>query len=314
VGIYEDYLDNWVKRSFSYLVNKVVATDIIFATCGGELSSIKLGFLLKEKVGCKLVINLHDPIDYTNLNGLILDKKPHVSRDKYESRYLSSADLIFTSESSYKDVILKKYPSLKGKIYNNYFGYISKNTVNKKIKSTNILRIAYTGSMGDLQKPEILFYGYQQLENKNNVEIYFIGDYKSYKPFNNIKDSNVFFIDNMPREIFINFMNDNIDVGFMSLTSDYLGFCVPSKLYEYLNLEIPIISALPDGDASSIISNNGYGISCHYDYITGIARGIKYFMNHANYKNIKDKIIKDKDKWNIQELMKPMYLTIKKNI
>ncbi len=47
VGIYEDYLDNWVKRSFSYLGNKGVATDIIFANCVGELSSFKLGFLLK---------------------------------------------------------------------------------------------------------------------------------------------------------------------------------------------------------------------------------------------------------------------------
>jgi len=55
-------------------------------------------------------------------------------------------------------------------------------------------------------------------------------------------------------------MNVSIDVGSVSLFNDYLGACVASKIYEYINLEIPIISALPLDDGKDIINAIGYCI------------------------------------------------------
>ena len=63
----------------------------------------------------------------------------------------------------------------------------------------------------------------------------------------------------MPHNEFLKFMIENIDIGFVSLANDYLGACVPSKIYEYINLGLPIIGALPNGDGLDIINKNNYG-------------------------------------------------------
>lgn len=71
-GICDDYLQYWAKESIRYLIDYVTKDDLIFATSGGELGSIMLGLMLKEKVGSKVVANLHDPIGFTWIMVLFL--------------------------------------------------------------------------------------------------------------------------------------------------------------------------------------------------------------------------------------------------
>jgi len=70
IGIYEDYLDKWVNEAFAFLKEKVSRNDIIFASSGGELANIKLGSLLKKEIGCRLILNFHDPIVFTKVHNL----------------------------------------------------------------------------------------------------------------------------------------------------------------------------------------------------------------------------------------------------
>lgn len=315
-GIYEDYLDNWIKNAFLYLQDKINKEDIIFATSGGELGPIKLGSLLKHKIDCKFVIDFHDPIDYTLVNNRIIDNKFHVSREKQEEKYLSNADLIITSSKINQNSLISKYPNLKERIKNNYFGYVKKLNVNKfNKKSSNKLRIAYAGNMGILQKPEILYETYRKIEDKDNIEIYFIGDVSSNKKLKKIKDKNVKFIKFLPHNEFLEFMCENIDLGFVSLCDDYLGSCVPSKIYEYINLEIPIIGALPLGDGMDIININNYGKAYKYNDVKNIANAIKSFKKSNYLINFKINIENDKDKWHIEEKIKELnnYLLELKN-
>jgi glycosyltransferase involved in cell wall biosynthesis len=300
VGFYEDYFDKWIKVTFQYLKDKINKDDIIFATSGGELGMIKLGSLLKKEIGCKFVANYHDPLDYSFVHGIKLDSKFHISREKQEHKYLSNSNLIITSSQINKESLQNKYPNLKDKIKNNYFGYIKKLEIKTKEKKDSKLRIAYVGNMGTLQQPEILYEVYKNLDEKENIEIYFIGNISSNKILQNIKDvkdKNTIFIDLLSHDEFLEFMSKNIDVGFVSLVNDYLGACVPSKVYEYINLELPIIGALPDGDGKDIINENKYGTACRYNDIDGLSDTIKKFANKTNLENIKLNIQKDKDKW-----------------
>ena len=57
VGWYEDYLDPWVKSTLPYLKKLINEEDILFCSSGGELGTIKLGSLIKQEIGCKLVVN-----------------------------------------------------------------------------------------------------------------------------------------------------------------------------------------------------------------------------------------------------------------
>lgn len=306
VGIYEDYLDKWVENAFNHLKYIVTEEDIVFSTCGGELSMIKLGSLLKQKVHCKSVVNFRDPLNYAYMNGLKHDNRFHVNREKAQKKYLASADAIVTSSKYYADVLKNRFIHLEDRIYNNYFGYIKQVNASKYIKKVSSkLRIACSGSMlSNVQKPELLYEAFKMLSDKNNVEIYFIGNTDMNKSLRKIKSKNIKFIEFLPHNDFLEFMCENIDVGFVSLAKDYYGACVPSKLYEYINLELPIIAALPYGDAYDIINNEGYGISVNYNNISGLAKAIEILQDDKVLSRFKDNIIWSKEKWAMHEKIK----------
>ncbi len=212
IGYYEDYLDPWVRVALNYLKGKVKKNDIVFTTSGSELGTIKLGSLLKANVACKFIVNFRDPLSYSIVGGVKFENRLHVSREKQEVKYIENADLVITSSCKYRDELKVKYPDLKEKIYNNYFGYINKTDFLKyNKKESSKLKIAYVGTMTSLQKPEILYEVYNRLnpEVKNKVQICYIGDVKGYKALQNIKDA--IFIDSLEHKEFIKFMLENID-------------------------------------------------------------------------------------------------------
>jgi len=299
VGIYEDYLDKWVSAAYKYLLNKVQKSDIVFATSGGELACFKLGSLLKEKLGCKFVVNFQDPLDYGTVNGVKIDNRFHVSRDQQEKKYLRNVDLIITSSQVNEDSLKNKYPYLAGRIVNSYFGYIKKVDLIQK-QTASKLRIAYGGVFGTLQSPEILA---KALEGMDGVEAHFIGNYTYHKPIHRFLNK-FNFMQFLPRDEFLKFMMQNIDVGFVSLTSDYLGACVPSKLYEYINLALPILGALPAGDAVDIINQNGYGVACKYNDLDSLRHAIQQLRDKETLCKFQENILEDRDSWSMEERIK----------
>ena len=300
VGIYEDYLDKWIDEAFKYLKDKIKKEDIVFVTSGGELGMIKLGSLLQKEIGCKFVINYHDPLNYGYMNGLRRDKKFHIGREKAHEKYMVNADLILTSSQYYADILAQHFTYLSDKIVNNYFGYIQKLEIEKyQKKSSTKINIAYVGTMGETQSPELLYQSWKVLED-DEVEIYFIGDVSNYKPLQCIAEKGVHFIDFMPHDKFLEFMCEHIDIGFVSLANDYFGVCVPSKIYEYINLGLPMIGALPQGDGMDIINDQGYGLASHYDDIELLAQNIQKMKNKRYLSEIKKKILDERDAWSME--------------
>jgi len=308
IGFYEDYLDKWVNRAYLYLKDKILEHDIVFSSSGGDLASVKLGSIIQKEVGCKFVINFRDPIVYTLVNGLKVDKKPHVSREKTEKKYISNADLIITSSKSFQVALQSKYPFLKEKIVNNYFGYMQEVVLKKKKKSDK-LRIAYSGSMRSVQKPEILHEAAKLLNRSEDIELYFIGDASAYKPVGDL--NGVTHISCMPHDEFLQFMLEHIDVGFVSLASDYLGVCVPSKIYEYINLGLPILGALPKGDASELINDRGYGKSVYFDDVHALSLAIEKFLEEDFLESCQNKILQEREEWSMKHRLLEVDLLLK---
>ncbi|EIW16025.1 MULTISPECIES: hypothetical protein [Pelosinus] len=302
-GIYEDYLDPWVKQAYDYLKGHLSNDDIIFATCGGELGNIKLGSLLKRIINCKFIVNFRDPLNHSLVNNMKTHGNFYVSREENEKKYLSNADMIVTSNQSHLKSLKTKYPELSSKLTNNYFGYMEKANLLPR-QANNELKIAYSGTFTATQRPEILAQAIEALKRDNlKLQAYFIGQYQQYPPIFNYTNQNMF-IPFMPHAEYVEFMLKNIDVGLISLADDYFGACVPSKLYEYINLGIPIIGALPEGDAMDIINKNQYGIACRYDDNISLQNAIRKMTDRNIYNEFRKNILRDRDIWFMGERIK----------
>ncbi len=302
-NIIESYLDKWVKSTVKYLSNIISKNDIVFATTGGEMGGLKIGSLLKEKTGCKFVMNYHDPIVNTTVNGLYANNHDgKTNKDKIESKYLNNIDLLITSSDVNKHSLLNKNPFLsKIDLRTIYFGFI------KDLKSINKTRsskttIIYGGAFNKLQSPEILI---QAVKDIPQVKVIYIGNHQNYEPLNEYKDD-CLFLPSMKYSKFLHFLSNEADIGFVSLADDYLAACVPSKIYEYINVGIPIIGALPNGDAIDIVNQNNFGFACHYKNKKLLQQNVLKIIESKTLNSIKDSIKNKKQEWAMESRMQEL--------
>lgn len=296
IGVWDDYMTGWAHYAVKYLRGTVKKQDLLFATSGGELGSIILAKKLAEEIGCKYVVNLHDPISFTTVDGevtrYIKTKFKHIVRDKAEQRCLFPASAIITSSESYRDCLRQKYPVLASKISCHHFGYIEPFQYSQK-KTGKQINIVYGGAMGKVQSPEILAEAANGIEN---INVTYIGNWQSNSKLVQYKEApNINLISTLSNKEYIDYLQKNADIGFVSLQGQLAELCVPSKLYEFINLGLPILGVL-GGDGKNIICTNHYGIVA--DYNTPSLRNSILEMAHSErllaYKN---NIIRDREKW-----------------
>jgi len=299
-GVYEDYLDKWVKRAYRYLNQKVTSHDLLFATSGGELGMIKLAVKLKQKMGCRVIVNFHDPLIYSKVHGEVFKKYFHVSREKTEKKYLQQVDCVITSSQSYQHSLEQKYSFLKGRIATLYFGYTHHVDGSERLflPQRKMLHIAYVGEFSSVQKPERML---DLLTFSDKVKLYFIGNRKGYKPLQGITDERVVLMDYMPHDAFLSFMRKEIDIGFVSLHEKYFGACVPSKIYEYINLGLPIIGLLPPGDAQELINDRGYGVAVDFNDSQAYRRAFERISERDYWMQCKRALLKERSQWHIRK-------------
>lgn len=309
MGIMEDSLDLWVKKCISRLSQLVTKNDLIFAVSGGELACIKIGAILKEKIGCRFAINFRDPIDGEMIHGEMLPGYIGVSRQKAVKHYVSRADAMITSCDTYRQYLCNCYPEKAKYIENHLCGYIEKIPSVEMRRGHTPLRIVYAGATSCIQNTEIL---YHALKGDSRVQLVFIcADFKERKKY--MTEPNVFCLPLMPHNEFLHYMQTNADIGFLSLTSAYAGNCLPSKLYEYINLGLPILASLPDGQAKNLIQERGYGIVCNDGDISSLRDAVTLLLEPARYAAFCRTINEEHENWACENRI-PQFVRIMKRV
>jgi hypothetical protein len=306
IGWYEDYLDRWVEDCLAQLKGRVQPGDVIFATSGGELACIKLGSRLKALTGCKLVVNLHDPVDYTLVHGRKINAIPHTSREGQERRYLGNADLVVCSSQSNQASLSAKYPELAARMRCAYFGFMTPGAIRPPVASDR-LTVVYGGTYDKNQSPELLAAAVQGLDN---VQAHFVGNHAGYKPLQRVRANqpNCSFVNQLSYPDYLRYLANHADLGFVSLASPYLGACVPSKMFEYINIALPIFGALPAGDAKDIINAQGYGVACAFDDLLAQRETLMRLANQRSLlAGFRHQLLRDRDDWHMPLRMREVY-------
>lgn len=308
LGFCDDYLSNWAKNAAKYLQQYICADDIIFATSGGELGTLSLGAILKNKIGCKLIYNLHDPIGFTHVNGYFLKYYSifsfHIPRDRIVKRYLLQADAVITSSISYMTFLNSKY-NIKN-IHACYFGYLTESNLHLQKKVDDIVHIVYGGALSQLQHVD-LFIKYA-IKNPH-IKISVIGNYLQKKNLLIYQDK-VAFLHSMPQDEYLTYLSLNADIGFLSLDGPLSDLCIPSKLFEYINLGIPIL-AIIKGDTARIVEEYEYGVIATFSE-SSIQNALQLVANNDNRKKWKSNILRDRERWSMDFRIKEFINIINK--
>lgn len=256
LGLLEDYLDPWSEEIITYLKSRVKSTDTIFATCGGELSGIKIGSVIRDITNCKFIAHFHDPLDHTTINQEKLDYKFHVNRNALLNKYLHNCNEILTSTKSYARHLsfITNSP-----VSHAYFGFIGepikrRMEVFSKMESLNII---YGGSDGYAQNSKQIFKLLKSHQSeKNNLRFHIFGKNKIKK-----NKFDVYYHGLLPRDEYVNSLSYPNMVGYVSLGPSYFRNCIPSKIFDFVSMQIPILAILPYGEAFELIREKNMGIS-----------------------------------------------------
>lgn len=297
LGLIQDKYINWANTVVRLLYKYINPGDIIFATSGGTLAPIIAGVKLKKKTKAKLIINYHDPTDFTTLHGVYSRnaKFPHVNRDRKERELIGFADFVITSSESYRRALIEKYPTLSKNSCCVYFGYIDPyeptRIIGKYEKKT--INIVYGGNFGPTQSPEILGLA---ARNLSGVKVTYVGNFQSNSAIVALgKESNIDLLPAKPLSEYLEYLDQNADLGFFSLRNNLTNYCVPSKLFDYINLGIPMIGVVK-GDARAIIEENAYGCTSD-DNVESLRNQLVRMSNHDNLIYYKSNVLKDRNNW-----------------
>jgi glycosyltransferase involved in cell wall biosynthesis len=91
------------------------------------------------------------------------------------------------------------------------------------------------------------------------------------------------------------------DIAYTSLKNEGKAYCVPSKVFQYIAMETPILAVGPGGALKTFISQHQLGRYSSSDDIDAQAEDIYYFLqNHQAQQEIVDSIRKVKPQFAMQ--------------
>jgi hypothetical protein len=298
--IVEDYLDERTKCTYSYLQVKVKEWDVVFATTGGELWCIKLWSILKKNKQVQFIVNYHDLLLYWFYDWHRLWSSFHVKIDKSEYNYLSNVDKVITTSSVMTNTLVRKFPFLTWKVSYMYFWYRQDAPIPAyQIIEDDKIRISYIGSMWKLQSPEVIIDVLEELPDsiRKKISVTFIWNYQLNQV---IKNSNlVHKIPYMKRAELLPYVMKNTDLAYFSLINiPWLRYAMPTKLYEYIWLGLPILWVLPEwSEALNLIRREKIWLSCIHSDKIELKKILVSLVENKEQIQIYAKNLKDLREW-----------------
>lgn len=301
VGIYEDYMDPWAVTVIDYLKARITKEDLIFTTTGGETGCLRIGSVLKDLVGCKLIVNFHDPVDYTHIGKIKTWGKWHVSRDKIVGKYTLNADGVITWAHDYAKILMDKYPHIKNAV-GIYRGYRYAN-ITEEHRSKDEFKVIYAGAMGAAQGVEKFIKIWGDCEG---VMFEITGEAPKSVQKEAAKYKNIKLLERMPHEECMNYMKREADVGVVSIIPREFGIATPSKIFDLINLGLPILGIMPPGEGQDFI-NRGFGLAADHTEIEKCRANLNKMMDKEFYTRTSEFVQKERPKWSMEALFEEVY-------
>jgi glycosyltransferase involved in cell wall biosynthesis len=278
-----DPFQNWFWATKRKLRKIIRSDNAIIIALYPPYGNHKLAYIASKISGFPLILDYRDEF----LNIIVPSDGFYRERIcKLEKKITEHAQLITVASATIKENIIERYKLKEKKVQILFSGYDDTPIESKKEKfNHNVLKIVYAGAFSQHQKPEIIIQAFQKKilnhpEIENKIHIVFYGPNNIYfkykvKPAltNRIKYGGY-----IPHNNIASLMS-KYDIGFVSLNGEAYKYAIPRKIFDYIYYKIPIIGALPKGEAANFIEKNNIGLVTDYKDIDMLGDVLYKFIN-----------------------------------
>ena len=149
------------------------------------------------------------------------------------------------------------------------------------------LKVIYAGAISRIQRPEILLQAYallgrekKALQERLQVEIYGPDNRYFRRQVRPHLLEGTHFGGFLPRRE-LDGKLAGADVGFLSLGDATYAYATPTKLFDYIELGLPIVAVLPPGAAQAMIEEHEIGLVAGLGDVGGLAHCIAQMIEDA---------------------------------
>jgi len=239
---------------FFFLLFKKAPKKVII-----QCSPLFVGFfavLASKLKGKTIILNVSDLWPLAGLEMGILNKGVYYSiLEKIELFNYKNSNLIMGQSEEILNHVSKKTPQRKTFLYRNYPDFEIPTI--QESKSTEKIKIVYAGLLGIAQGIHKIC---QEIKLPSNVEFHIYGNGPEAKLITLIaqEKENIFYHNSITRELLHKELQQ-YQLTLIPLKNRIYG-SVPSKIFEYSRLGLPILY-LSEGEGSGLVINNNLGFS-----------------------------------------------------
>ena len=287
LGILPCYYLNWAWRVVRRGSELIGDRGVIFAVYP-VFSDLVVGWYLSRHHKCPLVLDFRDDFSAVMSRGWRRVLAP-VYR-WMESRLLRSAQRVTVTTDHLKDALVLRHGLDEGRVsvVHNIVPKSDRRRRRPISSDEGDVKVVYAGAISAIQRPEILLRAYRKLCDSRpdlgrRVSIEFYGP---ESPYFRLKVKQHFvegchYHGFVPHDELIERLRE-IDIGFFSLADPIFAYATPTKLFEYVELGIPVLAALPPGEARRMIEENDIGMVANPGDIDGLAGHLAHLVEQPD--------------------------------
>lgn len=273
VGLLPCYYLNWAWKVWRQRQRIFAEPGVLFAVYP-VFSDLAIAYWLQRRYGYPLVVDFRD-----DFSGVMARGWRRILRGAYrwlEGRLLKRAARVTVTTEALKADLAGRHqvdPDKIEVVYN-----IVPTSPSQPGRAENTpLRLVYAGAMSAVQRPEILLQAYALLmarrpELRQCLQVDLYGPASPYFKLR-IQQHLV------PGTRFHGFIaHDQVaqrlrqaDLGFLSLGDPVYAYATPTKLFEYIEYEVPMVGVLPPGASRALIAKYELGLVAEVGDVEGLA-------------------------------------------
>ncbi|MDY6863109.1 MAG: hypothetical protein SV062_08980 [Thermodesulfobacteriota bacterium] len=301
---------------FNWFLSVIKKRDEVFTKKGvvfavyPVLSDLLVGCKVKRTFNFPLIIDFRD--DYLGVAQNNMGFFGKIIAKRLERKFIEYADYITVTTDHLKKTLLERYDLKEENIQTVYNvvrdsdSIIDKKKLKREKHKDSAFYVSYAGTVSRSQECEIICKAYKkllldhpELADKVKIEIYAPENRyfkKFFKPemINGITYNGFIPHSKLLEKLYLS------DIGFLSLTDSVYSYATPTKLFEFIDLEVPILACLPEGEAKNIIVGNNIGKVSSPGDIDGLAKNLYFlYTKKEEWDKLKENIKRIKSRYSI---------------